>query len=214
LATLFASDDYYTTPDSSSTALPTFLGNHDMGRIGHFVMDSGDALARSQLAHSLMYLTRGQPVVYYGDEQGLVGDGSLGGTDKDARQDMFATQVAEYANQDLLTGEPAGSQDRFDRTAPLYTHIAELAALREATPALESGAQIERPDTGPGKDFGHGLTEAEVRYLMAHEWARNADDILFRRTKLGIRFSKAERDKLQAFMDKLATTPAAGQVSR
>jgi len=68
--------------------------------------------------------------------------------------------------------------------------------------------------TGPGKDFGHGLSEAEVRYLMAHEWARNADDILFRRTKLGIRFSKAERDKLQAFMDKLATAPAAGQVSR
>ena len=33
-----------------------------------------------------MYLTRGQPVVYYGDEQGFTGDGG----DKDARQDMFA----------------------------------------------------------------------------------------------------------------------------
>ena len=38
-----------------------------------------------------MFLTRGQPVVYYGDEQGFIGDG---GGDKDARQDMFATQVA------------------------------------------------------------------------------------------------------------------------
>ncbi len=75
-------------------------------------------------------------------------------------------------------------------------------------------ASLVIPDTGPGKDFGHGLTEAEVRYLMAHEWARNADDILFRRTKLGIRFGKAERDRLQAYMDKLASAPAAGQVSR
>ena len=75
-------------------------------------------------------------------------------------------------------------------------------------------ASLVIPDTGPNKDFGHGLTEAEVRYLMAHEWARNADDILFRRTKLGIRFGKAERDRLQAYMDKLASAPAAGQVSR
>ena len=69
------------------------------------------------------------------------------------------------------------------------------------------------PDTGPGRDLGHGLTEAEVRYLMAREWACDADDILFRRTKLGIRFSKAERDGLQAFMDSVATAPVAGQVA-
>ena len=37
LSTLFAGDDHYTTPDSSATALPTFLGNHDMGRIGYFL---------------------------------------------------------------------------------------------------------------------------------------------------------------------------------
>ena len=44
---------------------------------------------RDQLAHELMYLSRGNPVVYYGDEQGFTGDGG----DKDARQDMFASQV-------------------------------------------------------------------------------------------------------------------------
>src|SRR5699024_9168805 len=69
LSSLFAGDDYYATPDKNAHALPTFLGNHDMGRIGFFVKDSSDALKRSELAHSLMYLTRGQPVVYYGDEQ-------------------------------------------------------------------------------------------------------------------------------------------------
>ena len=39
LQSLFAGDDYYTTPDSSATALPTFLGNHDMGRVGYFLLD-------------------------------------------------------------------------------------------------------------------------------------------------------------------------------
>jgi glycosidase len=44
LANLFAGDDRYTTTDSSATALPTFLGNHDMGRIGYFLKDADDAL--------------------------------------------------------------------------------------------------------------------------------------------------------------------------
>ena len=37
-----------------------------------------------------------------------------------------------------------------------------------------------------GEDFGDGLTEAEVRYLIADEWARSSEDILWRRTKLGL----------------------------
>ncbi|MBE1874750.1 pullulanase-type alpha-1,6-glucosidase [Myceligenerans pegani] len=136
----FASDDRYTTPDSSATALPTFLGNHDMGRVGYMLAGTDNPLERDELAHELMYLTRGQPVVYYGDEQGFAGTGG----DKDARQTLFATQVDEYANQPLVTGEQAGSQDRYDTDAPLYEHIAALAALREEHPALATGAQIER----------------------------------------------------------------------
>ena len=94
LQALYAGDDRYTTPTTNAQALPTFLGNHDMGRIGYFVKDANNPEQRSELAHSLMYLTRGQPVVYYGDEQGFVGDGTLNGTDKDARQSLFATQVS------------------------------------------------------------------------------------------------------------------------
>ncbi len=167
LAQLFAGDDMYTTPTTSASALPTFLGNHDMGRIGYFVAGDGDGLERSQLAHALMYLTRGQPVVYYGDEQGFIG---LGG-DKSARQSLFASQVAEYTDQPLLTGETAGSVDRFDTDAPLYEHIAALAALREGTPALESGAQIERPVSGPGEGsvyaFSRVHRDDKVEHLVA-----------------------------------------------
>lgn len=51
-----------------------------------------------------------------------------------------------------------------------------------------------------GMQFGADLTAAEVRYLMAHEWAQDADDVLWRRTKLGLRFTPQERDALSAFM--------------
>lgn len=52
-----------------------------------------------------------------------------------------------------------------------------------------------------GRDFGCGLTEAEVRYLVEREWARSADDILWRRTKLGLHMSAKEQDELRAFMN-------------
>ena len=44
-----------------------------------------------------------------------------------------------------------------------------------------------------GMRFGADLTAAEVRYLMAKEWALTADDVLWRRSKLGLRFSDAQR---------------------
>jgi glycerol-3-phosphate dehydrogenase len=43
-----------------------------------------------------------------------------------------------------------------------------------------------------GRDFGATLTESEVKYLMAFEWARTAEDVVWRRSKLGLRLSAAE----------------------
>jgi glycerol-3-phosphate dehydrogenase len=51
-----------------------------------------------------------------------------------------------------------------------------------------------------GVRFGADLTEAEVRYLMQQEWAQTADDVLWRRTKLGLRLSPAEKEALAGFM--------------
>jgi glycerol-3-phosphate dehydrogenase len=53
-------------------------------------------------------------------------------------------------------------------------------------------------DLGP--NLGADLTAAEVRYLMAHEWAQTPDDVLWRRTKLGLRVSRDERARLSTFM--------------
>jgi glycerol-3-phosphate dehydrogenase len=47
-----------------------------------------------------------------------------------------------------------------------------------------------------GTDFGGGLTEAEVRYLQTHEWARSAEDVLWRRSKLGLTAATDVAEKL------------------
>jgi glycerol-3-phosphate dehydrogenase len=51
-----------------------------------------------------------------------------------------------------------------------------------------------------GESFGSDLTAAEVRYLIAKEWARFPDDILWRRSKLGLTMAPADSERLAAFM--------------
>jgi glycerol-3-phosphate dehydrogenase len=51
-----------------------------------------------------------------------------------------------------------------------------------------------------GRDFGATLTEAEVRWLMAHEFACTAADVVWRRTKLGLRMTQDQMAALDVFM--------------
>jgi alpha-amylase len=153
LRDFFAGDDWYTDADSNAYQLPTFLGNHDMGRIGMFLRNANpgatdtEIVARDRLAHALMYFSRGQPVVYYGDEQGFVGDGG----DQGARQDMFASQVASYNDDDLIGTDRTTATESYDESHQLYEAIAGLAAVTTAHPALRNGAfqhRYSRPGAG------------------------------------------------------------------
>ncbi len=51
-----------------------------------------------------------------------------------------------------------------------------------------------------GQDFGGGLSQAEVDYLVAQEWAQSADDVLWRRTKLGLRLSAEQAAGLKEYL--------------
>jgi glycerol-3-phosphate dehydrogenase len=64
------------------------------------------------------------------------------------------------------------------------------------------GDAKEKADLGPA--FGPELTGAEVRYLVTGEWARFPDDILWRRSKLGLTMPAADREALAAFMAAVA----------
>ena len=54
--------------------------------------------------------------------------------------------------------------------------------------------------TDLGQHFGHGLYAREVDYLRKHEWALTPDDVLDRRTRIGLRTTKPERDALGAWL--------------
>ena len=53
-----------------------------------------------------------------------------------------------------------------------------------------------------GQPFGHGLYQAEVDYLIDQEWATTAEDILWRRTKLGLIFNPQETKLLTTYLSK------------
>ena len=61
---------------------------------------------------------------------------------------------------------------------------------------LKSAARLD----DLGMRFGADLTAAEVRYLMSEEWAQTAGDVLWRRSKLGLRLSEAQQAVLDRFM--------------
>ncbi|OXT02759.1 glycerol-3-phosphate dehydrogenase [Notoacmeibacter marinus] len=60
-----------------------------------------------------------------------------------------------------------------------------------------------------GRDFGARLTQREVDWLVEKEWAREADDILWRRSKLGLRFDAAMVARLSDYMDRQTRRSAA-----
>lgn len=175
LADLYAKDDLYTARDTNAGRLPTFLGNHDMGRIGSFLAPGADALRRDQLAHELMFLTRGQPVVYSGDEQGFTGPGG----DKDARQDLFASKTADYLDDDLIGTDRTHAVDNYNTAHPIYRTIASLGALRKTHPALRGGTQVTRHAAdGPGVFAASRIDSAQrVEYVVAANSATTAQTV-------------------------------------
>lgn len=105
---------------------------------------------------------------------------------------FFAALCAQY---------PAFSRDVLHRYARLYGTRAE---------DILSGAPC--PDA-LGRDFGGGLYEAELTYLVTNEFAQTAEDILFRRTKLGLTLSPAQMDEISHWLahrhtDQASTLPA------
>ena len=144
--TLTDGDILYADGPASARQLPTFLGNHDMGRIGYLLerarpnATASELLSRAELAHVLLMTTRGVPVIYSGDEQGFTGDGG----DQAAREDMFASQVASYNDNRLIGTDATNAGANFDTGHPLYRLIADLAALRSTYPAFRQGRTVVR----------------------------------------------------------------------
>ncbi|MCU0729546.1 MAG: alpha-amylase family glycosyl hydrolase [Sphingopyxis sp.] len=150
---LFAGDALYEGGAAMARTLPTFLGNHDMGRFTTFIRQANpnateaEMMAKTRLANAMMFAARGVPTIYSGDEQGFVGDGH----DQAAREDMFPSRTASYNDNDLIGTDATTADSNFDTSHPLYRTIAELAGIRRANPALSRGRLLLRNyDERPG----------------------------------------------------------------
>jgi neopullulanase len=143
---LFAGDPLYKGGAAAAMQLPTWVSNHDNGRIGWFVRKAfpnasdDEVFKRVRLAHAMMFTLRGVPILYSGDEQGFAGDG----WDQDAREDMFASKTAVYNDNKLIGTTSTTAQANFNPGHPLYTFFAQMAALRRDHLALRRGQQIVR----------------------------------------------------------------------
>ena len=171
LADLFAQDDLYTTKDFNAYNLATFVSNHDMGRMANMLRDDTPdqpdwaLLRRLNVANAVLFFSRGNPIVYYGDEQGFVGNGN----DTGARESLFASRVPEYASEKLLGTERTGAQDNYGTNVPMYRQIQRIASVVNANPALKNGAQVTRyVDEGQGV-FAMSRTDAAkgIEYVVA-----------------------------------------------
>lgn len=143
LAALFAQDHHYKTNRTDANQLVNFTGNHDMGRFTYALKNSkfnyneSEQIQRNLLANAMMFFARGVPVIYYGDEQGFVGDGG----DQASRQDMMPSKVASYNDDDLLGTTKTTADDNFDVNHPFYLQFAQLSKLYQQYPALRFGQQ-------------------------------------------------------------------------
>ena len=91
--------------------------------------------------------------------------------------------------QGLSLRHPWMEQRLLRRLARAYgTKVDELLGTAKSTAEL-------------GRDFGGGLYETEVRYLMTHEFARTADDILWRRSKLRLHLTESEQANLANWLE-------------
>ena len=127
-----------------------------------------------------------------------------------------ARQVIRYLESlrtagNLLEGVPlpggdfphdgvAALTERLKGRFPFLTDYWAARLIRAYGSEAEAVLGNARTAADLGRDFGATLIEAEVRWLMTHEFARAAADVVWRRTKLGLRLTREQIDALDAFM--------------
>lgn len=169
-AKLIDGDVLYEGGDATAQRLPTFLGNHDMGRIGHMLdlawpnATEAERLQRLTLAHVLLLSARGVPTIYSGDEQGFTGHGG----DQDAREDLFASHVASYNDNRLIGTATTTATAHFGTENSIFQAIAKLAQIRRDHAQLRHGRTVVRAASDKpgllaftrGADDGHEILVA------------------------------------------------------
>lgn len=198
LQDLLAQDDLHRIASSPQKML-TFLSNHDIGRLAYFMKnkfkDASEAelLKRLGQAQAFLFLARGIPVLYYGDEQGFIGFGG----DKGAREDMFPSRTPSYASIKAIGSSRKPGSDYFDTSHPLYQATSQLAKVYKQHPALRRGEYTAVRDLGPKMlAFKRSLPEEKLDYLVAFNLDESAAQTISYKGMRVIQGGAIQGDKL------------------
>ncbi|MCE4555749.1 glycerol-3-phosphate dehydrogenase [Pelomonas cellulosilytica] len=126
------------------------------------------------------------------------GASQLGGLLGDARKPWTATA--------RLPGGDLGRHgvDIAGFTAALQARHAGQPPATVARLARAYGSYAEALLASPGREIAPGLGDAELRHLADNEWARSAEDVLWRRSKLGLHYTAAQRAAVAAWYGEVA----------
>jgi len=105
---------------------------------------------------------------------------------------------------DMPVDGAAPLADRLRAAHPFLTDRWALRLVRAYGTEAETLLSGAATAADMGRDFGATLTEREVRWLMEREWARAAADVVWRRSKLGLRMSAEQIEALDEWMDAAA----------
>ncbi|QRM28241.1 glycerol-3-phosphate dehydrogenase [Microvirga sp. VF16] len=129
----------------------------------------------------------------------------------------FPTMKPSWTEKAKMPGGdmPDADFDRFFATVRqrwpfLPEHLAHRLARAYGT-RMEELLGSAKSLADLGEDFGAGLTAAEVDYLVRREWARSAEDILWRRSKLGLHVPADAAGKIDAYIAKNRAAAIAAQ---
>ena len=122
-------------------------------------------------------------------------------------QDIFKTQKKSWTSNSYLPGGNFEFKQKENKLKILSKKYSFLTSRIIDRMFSAYGNEIEKIFKGIkskedlGKDFGHGLFENEVKWLIHNEWATNSEDILWRRSKLGLKFSENQKLILEKWIN-------------
>ena len=116
------------------------------------------------------------------------------------------TATASLPGGDFPWNGFADLQDGLHRGYPFLPRSTATRLTRAYGTRAREMLGDARAMAGLGTVFGADLTAREVDWLVRTEWARTASDVLWRRSKLGLRFAPAEITALERYLDRAASS--------
>ena len=198
LRTFFESDDWYTDADSNVYELPTFLGNHDMGRIGQMIVsdnkDAGEPSGPPATGSPTSSCTSPAATRSSTTATSRASPAPRAATRTPGRR-CSPARSRDYLDDDLLGTTRTHAQDNFETSHPLYQRISDLADLTAAHPALRDGAhQMRYASDGPGiVAFSRTDRKEQREYVVALNNSEQPQTASIPTYSAGMRFSERVR---------------------